>query len=193
MLINSIDKKTLKAVSERFGKRFVKEPLFMFFCSSVNKREQFITDYMRYYIPRYVEDETVFIDSSATAMVSLVDPANFEYKFKGLSGQKLKKYSFSSTVFVHKENLESICETVFPDDKPARVMTCYANPNGDFDRIKALIDEAIEFADKEGIAIAYDTFSRKLIDYMLTKGFVMTYQKPFLDTQFIETVMVYGF
>ena len=52
MLINSIDKKTLDAVSARFGKQFIKEPLFMYFCSDINKRSQFIEDYMKYYIPR---------------------------------------------------------------------------------------------------------------------------------------------
>ena len=44
MLINSIDKKTLDAVSARFGKQFIKEPLFMYFCSDINKRSQFIED-----------------------------------------------------------------------------------------------------------------------------------------------------
>ena len=76
----------------------------MFFCSDINKRKSFIYDYMMYYLPRFVDEEAVFIDKHATAVVTLVDPNDFEYKFKGLSGQKLKKYSFSSKVFLHKEN-----------------------------------------------------------------------------------------
>ena len=62
MLINSIDKKTLDAVSARFAKQFIKEPLFMYFCSDINKRSQFIEDYMKYYIPRLADDEIVFVD-----------------------------------------------------------------------------------------------------------------------------------
>lgn len=192
MYINDIDKKTLKSISERFGKRFIKDPLFMFFCDDINKRSGFIYDYMMYYLPRLVDDEYVFIDRHATAVATLVDPVDFEYKFKGASGQRLKKYSFSSKVFVHKENLEGICETVLPGNKQAMVLTLYSNPNDNFDALKQLIDETLEFADREDIAIIYDTFSKRYVDYMLSKGFTVAYCKPFLDTQFIETAMTYN-
>ena len=160
MLINSIDKKTLDAVSARFGKQFIKEPLLMYFCSDINKRSQFIEDYMKYYIPRLADDEIVFVDKLATAMVTLVDPQDYEYKFKGLSGQRMKKYSFSSKIFVHRENLENICEILLSYVKPARVMTFYNDPNGDFDNLKELIDEAIAYAEKEDVTLVYDTFSK---------------------------------
>lgn len=192
MYINGIDKKTLREISERFGERFIKDPLFMFFCSDINKRKAFIYDYMMYYLPRFVDEETVFIDKNATAVVTLVDPNDFEYKFKGLSGQKLKKYSFSSKVFLHKENLEEICETVLPGNKQAMVLTVYSDPNGKFDSLRELIAEAVDFADRENITLIYDTFSRKYIDYMQSKDFVVAYSKPFMDTQFIETVMTYN-
>lgn len=192
MYINGIDKKTLREISERFGERFIKDPLFMFFCSDINKRKAFIYDYMMYYLPRFVDEETVFIDKHATAVVTLVDPNDFEYKFKGLSGQKLKKYSFSSKVFLHKENLEEICETVLPGNKQAMVLTVYSDPNGKFDSLRELIAEAVDFADREDITLVYDTFSRKYIDYMQSKDFVVAYSKPFMDTQFIETVMIYN-
>lgn len=192
MYINGIDKKTLREISERFGERFIKDPLFMFFCSDINKRKAFIYDYMMYYLPRFVDEETVFIDKHATAVVTLIDPNDFEYKFKGLSGQKLKKYSFSSKVFLHKENLEEICETVLPGNKQAMVLTVYSDPNGKFDSLRELIAEAVDFADREDITLIYDTFSRKYIDYMQSKDFVVAYSKPFMDTQFIETVMTYN-
>lgn len=192
MYINGIDKKTLREISERFGERFIKDPLFMFFCSDINKRKAFIYDYMMYYLPRFVDEETVFIDKHATAVVTLVDPNDFEYKFKGLSGQKLKKYSFSSKVFLHKENLEEICETVLPGNKQAMVLTVYSDPNGKFDSLRELIAEAVDFADRENITLIYDTFSRKYIEYMQSKDFVVAYSKPFMDTQFIETVMTYN-
>lgn len=192
MYINGIDKKTLREISERFGERFIKDPLFMFFCSDINKRKAFIYDYMMYYLPRFVDEETVFIDKHATAVVTLVDPNDFEYKFKGLSGQKLKKYSFSSKVFLHKENLEEICETVLPGNKQAMVLTVYSDPNGKSDSLQELIAEAVDFADRENITLIYDTFSRKYIEYMQSKDFVVAYSKPFMDTQFIETVMTYN-
>lgn len=192
MYINSIDKKTLREISERFGERFIKDPLFMFFCSDINKRKAFIYDYMMYYLPRFVDEETVFIDKHATAVVTLVDPNDFEYKFKGLSGQKLKKYSFSSKVFLHKENLEDICDTLLPGNKQAMVLTVYSDPNGKSDSLQELIAEAVDFADREDITLVYDTFSRKYIDYMQSKDFVVAYSKPFMDTQFIETVMTYN-
>lgn len=192
MYINSIDKKTLREISERFGERFIKDPLFMFFCSDINKRKAFIYDYMMYYLPRFVDEETVFIDKHATAVVTLVDPKDFEYKFKGLSGQKLKKYSFSSKVFLHKENLEDICDTLLPGNKQAMALTVYSDPNGKFDSLHELIAEAVDFADREDITLVYDTFSRKYIDYMQSKDFVVAYSKPFMDTQFTETVMTYN-
>lgn len=192
MYINGINKKTLREISERFGERFIKDPLFMFFCSDINKRKAFIYDYMMYYLPRFVDEETVFIDKHATAVVTLVDPNDFEYKFKGLSGQRLKKYSFSSKVFLHKENLEEICETVLPGNKQAMVLTVYSDPNSKFDSLRELIAEAVDFADREDITLIYDTFSRKYIEYMQSKDFVVAYSKPFMDTQFIETVMTYN-
>lgn len=192
MYINGIDKKTLREISERFGERFIKDPLFMFLCSDLNKRKAFIYDYMMYYLPRFIDEETVFIDKHATAVVTLVDPSDFEYKFKGLSGQRLKKYSFSSKVFVHKENLEDICDTLLPGNKQSMVLTAYGDPNGNFDSLQGLIDEAVDFADREDITLVYDTFSRKHIDYMQSKGFVVAYSKPFMDTRFIETVMTYN-
>lgn len=192
MYISNIDNKTLKEISERFSERFVKDPLFMFLCSDINKRKAFIYDYMMYYLPRFIDKEYVFIDKHATAVATLVDPTDFEYKFKGISGQRLKKYSFSSKVFVHKENLEEICDTVLPGNKQAMVLTLYSAPNGKFESLQGLIDEAIEFANKEDITLIYDTFSRKYINYMQSKDFVVAYSKPFMDTQFIETVMTYN-
>ena len=106
MYINSIDKKTLREISERFGERFIKDPLFMFFCSDINKRKAFIYDYMMYYLPRFVDEEAVFIDKHATAVVTLVDPNDFEYKFKGLSGQKLKNTVFHQRCFFTKKILK---------------------------------------------------------------------------------------
>ena len=192
MLINSIDKKTLDAVSARFGKFFVKQPLFMFLCSDINKRPKFIEDYMKYHIPRFVSEEVVFVDKMANAMVTLVDPQNFEYKFKGLSGQRMKKYSFSSKIFLQRENLEGICDILLTYAKPSRVMTVYSDPNGDFEVVKELIDEAVEFAQKEDITLVYDTFSKRYINYMLSKDFIVAYSKPFMETKFMETVMTYN-
>ena len=79
-----------------------------------------------------------------------------------------------------------------PGNKQAMVLTVYSDPNGKFDSLRELIAEAVDFADRENITLIYDTFSRKYIDYMQSKNFVVAYSKPFMDTQFIETVMTYN-
>ena len=71
-------------------------------------------------------------------------------------------------------------------------MTVYSDPNGDFEVVKELVDEAVEFAKKKDITLVYDTFSKRYINYMLSKDFVVAYSKPFMETKFMETVMTYN-
>ena len=71
-------------------------------------------------------------------------------------------------------------------------MTLYCSPADNGTQIKALVEEITAHAREKGFAVAYETFSRKLIAFMEAMGFEVAYQRQFLDTQFIQTVMTYN-
>lgn len=192
MIFENQSKSIVKNTAEKLSNKLIKQPLFMYFCQDLNKRQKFIRDYFLYHIPIWQKNDTILTNDKTDLLITLVDPANFEFKYKGLNQFKMTKYAFSSYVFMHRENLENICDIILPYRKPARVMTIYNNPELDFEEAQKLIDEAIKMADEKDVTLVYETFSRKYIGYMEHCGFVVAYQKQYLSTQFVETVMTYN-
>ena len=190
MIIDKLDKNTINLISAQMSQDLVKHPLFMFFCSDMNKRSAFIQDYFKYYLPEWLKNDVVIMNEEGTALVVLSDPYEFEYKFKGLNAYKMKKYSFASTVFVHRENLETICEILLPEHEQSLVMTVYAGTLASQKDVLNLVTQAREYAQTNGIMLAYDTFSRRMIQPIEQLGFTVAYSKQFLNTRFLETVMI---
>lgn len=192
MIYSNVEKSNVKEIADRMSKKLIKQPLFMFFCQDITKREAFIYDYFRYYIPDWSKHETLFMNEDETVIVALTDPKSFDYKFKGVNAHKLKRHKTSSTIFMHRENLEDVYDILVPPQKDTRIMTIYANPEQDFDDVVKLVEEVLTVASRDNLTILYDTFSRKFIPLMLNMGLPIAYQKQFLNTQYIETIMTYN-
>lgn len=164
----------------------------MFFCNNISKREGFIKDYFSYYLPKWVKEDVLFSNEKGSALVTLTDPKNFEYKYKGINAYKMKKHSYSSTVFVHRENLETICEILLPDSRNSLVMTIYTGPLATVREVLDTVKEAMDYALQNNAILAYDTFSRRYLAPLESQGFTTAYNKQFLNTRFAETVMLYN-
>ena len=54
------------------------------------------------------------------------------------------------------------------------------------------MSEAQDLADEKQFVLVYDTFSRRLVDALKNQGFSTGYQRNFLDTHFIQTLMTYN-
>lgn len=192
MLVNELKRSKVSQIANNMSENLIKFPLFMFFCVDVTKRQGFIKDYFSYHLPKWVKNDMVFATDNFDTVAVLSDPLSFEYKYKGINAPLMKKYKFSSTVFMHRENIEQICDILLPYTKPSRVITIYSGAQVGFDRIESLVDEIIEYSNKENITLVFDTFSRRYLPGMEYKGFVTAYRKQFLNTQFVETVMTYN-
>lgn len=192
MILEKANNQAIKEINSTLAPKLIKDPLFMFFCQDINKRNDFINAYLNYYIYEWSRFDTLLYNEESKALVSLVDPKTFEYKFKGKGAHGIRKFKTSSTIFAHRENLSEIVDILVPPSRKSLTMTLYANTELDFPQINELVDEAMEYARNEGAILIYETFSRKLINLMLSKGFSVASQKQFLNTQFVETVMVYN-
>lgn len=182
----------IREINSILAPKLNKDPLFMFFCPMLSKRQDFINSYFNYYIYEWSRYDELLYDEDSKSLISLVDPTTFEYKFKGKGAHSLKRFKTSDSILAHRENLEEIFEILVPPTRECRVMTLYANADTDFDSIVELVDEAIALAQEKNYILMFETFSRKLIAYFESKGFAVASQKQFLNTQFVETVMTYN-
>lgn len=192
MIIQNAEKQVIKDICEILGAKLITDPLFMYLCPEKAVRRDYINAYFNYYVYEWSRCDTLLCNDEKTAMLSLVDPKTFDYKFKGKGAFKMKQFKLASNVFIHRENIESISEIIVPESRESRVMTVYGNVGTDLDAINQIVDEAIALANKENFVLVYDTFSNRLLPLMEQKGFCTVYQKNYLSTQFIQTVMVYN-
>ena len=192
MIIKNADKQQIKNICDTLGGKLLTDPLFMYLCPEKAVRLEYINAYFNYYIYEWSRCDTLIGNEQNSALISLVDPNTFEYRFKGKGAFKMKQFKLASNVFIHRENIENIAEIIVPENKEKRVMTIFGNVGADLDAINQRIYEAIALAEEENAVLLYDTFSSRLLPLMEQKGFRAVYQKSFLSTQFIQTVMVYN-
>lgn len=192
MVLKKASSKDIKAINQALAPNLIKEPLFMFFSQNLSKRADFIDAYLNYYVYEWSRYDTLLCNDEKNVLISLVDPDTFSYKYKGKGAMKMKSFRDSSTVFAHRENISGIVDILIPPARESRVMTVYGSFEENFDEVVALIDEAMQMAVDEDFTLVFDTFSRKPVNLMLSKGFAIASQKQFLNTQFIETVMTYN-
>jgi hypothetical protein len=164
----------------------------MYFSPDKTQRQNFIKSYLNHYIYKWSRTETLLADKQAPALVSIVDPANFNYKFRGKGARELKKFNSSENIFIHRNHIDNIVSTIIPQGRQAKVMTLYCSLEDDVSATEDLINEAMELAKSEDYALVYDTFSKRLVPLMRSLGFTVAYQKQYLATQFFETVMIFN-
>lgn len=192
MKIEKLNKNNFERIKELLAPQLISHPHFMFYCISKAKRPAFINDFLNYHLYRWSEQGQLYSSPNVKFLATLVNINSFEYKFHGKNALKLRLNENASRVFVHRENAENITRILVPPNIEARVLTLYGSPSSDPDDLKALIAEIKAAAEKDGFAVVYETFSRRLIECMESLGFETAYQRPFLDTQFIQTLMIYN-
>lgn len=172
--------------------KLLSHPHFMFYCPAKSKRADFIDDFLNYHLFNWTEKGQLYVSPNVKILASLVNKKEFEYKFSGKNSFKLKMNRNSSRIFVQRKNVDHITRIIVPIKIDARVLTLYGSASGAEDDLENLLLEITSTAKKEGFAVVYETFSRRLIEFMESMGFEIAYQKPFLGTQFVQTLMIYN-
>lgn len=191
MILKDVKKDANLALCEKLSKKLLKYPAFMHFCPSIEERENFIKAFLYYYIFEWSEYDILLADKNSEVLASLIDPHSFEYRFKGKGAHSLKKKKNSKAIFTHREIVKGIVHIVAPGTVNPMVLNIYATQESDMDAVGEIVDEAIQLANENGYTLVYETFSQKLIPSMMSKGFDVQYQKQYLDTRFVETLMTY--
>lgn len=192
MKIEKMNKDRAAGMKEILAPLLLTHPHFMFYCTDKSKRDVFINDFLNYYLFSWSKQGQLYSSPNLKAIAALVDVNSFEYKFHGNNALKLRHNKNSSRIFVHRENVENITKILIPPNIEARVFNIYGSVGNGADEIKALVAEIKSAAEKDGFAVVYETFSRKLIELMESMGFEVAFQRPFLDTRFIQTLMIYN-
>ena len=191
MILENVEKRENLALCEKLSSKLIKHPLFMHFCPILEERKKFIKDYLYYYIYEWSEFDTLLADSNEQVLAVLIDPHTFEYRFKGKGARALKKFKNSKAIFIHREVVRGIVHIIAPGFMNPMVLNIYGMPENDIEAIDEVVNEAIKLADENNYTLAYETFSQKLIPFMHNKGFEISYQRQYIDTRFMETVMTY--
>lgn len=192
MKLEKIDNEKRRRIKDTLSEQMMSHPLMMFYCPEKSKREKFINDYLDYYLCSWVKYGEAYLDDDGKVLASLVSTGAFEYKFSGKHAVKMKLNKNSYRIFIHRESVENITSIIVPENIEARVLNIYGFYNESRNEAESLVDEIMTHARERGFALVYETFSRRFIPFMQGKGFEIAYQKQFLDTQFVQTVMTYN-
>ena len=193
MRVENAQKEQLKAISHNMSSKLLTHPLFMYYCPEKAVRREFINCYFNYYMNIWQKNDIVLCNDENTAIVSIVNPREYSFKFSGKGAGRLKEFKLSPNIFQHQSEIQQIFDVVVPETREGRVMLVYASINTEFNDVQKLVKEAMEIAKKENFILLYDTFSLRLQPLMRTFGFKLVYNKNFLDTNFLHSVMVHNF
>jgi hypothetical protein len=190
MLLKALKTKEIAKLSETLAPKLVEHKLFRFLCPEREEREAFIEAYFNYYIPRWMErGDYLLIDENFDALVVLQSPRSSSHKFSGKGAKKLKKYPNAPAIFFYRGNLAYIVHLIAPRGRRLKVMTIFADKTHSEAALN-LVDEAIGLSYQYRFNLMYDTLTRRHIEDMKEKGFVVSYQKMFASTTFVQTLMI---
>ncbi len=192
MKLESITKADAKKIKENLAPQLINHPHFMFYCPEKEKRKKFIDRFLNYYLYNWSKFGELYISESRSAMATLVNTRAFEYKFSGKNAMKIRLDSNSGNILMHRRIVENITSIIVPETMETRVMTLYGSIDNNSEEVYELVREIAAHAKERGFALVYETFSKRLIDFMAEEGFEMSYQKQFLTTQYLQTLMTYN-
>lgn len=192
MKVEKMNKDRAEEMKKLISPGLLTHPHFMFYCPAKSRRADFIDDFLSYHLFNWTDKGQLYVSPNVKIIASLVGKKEFEYKFSGRNSFKLKMNKNASRIFVQRKNVDHITRIIVPDKIDARVLTLYGKASGAEEDLRSLICEMEAIAKKEGFAIVYETFSRRLVAFMESMGFEVAYQKPFLGTQFYQTLMIYN-
>lgn len=190
MRLNNLREKDIKKLCEIIAPKISEHRLFKFMCPEESERVDFVYAYLRYNMPRWLErHDYVLTDENFDVLVVLASPRRSSHKFHGKGAKLMKKFKSASTVFFYRGNLSYIVHLVAPRNKRIKVMSVFSDGNHD-DAALELVDEAIALSYDRDFNLMYDTLTRRMINTMETKGFVISYQKMFASTGYVQTLMM---
>lgn len=191
-----LDKKNkkiqVKRLAEQMAEMLITDPVFMLYCPEKGKRGKFIKAYFEYYIPIWVQQEKILVDESQSIMLVMLDKSDLQASFFSKKPTSLRLGRNSQNIFMHREIINGISEVILPETMDCLCISVFGKLQTSLNSIVQLTTEAKEYAARKNCALIYETFSKKLIPTMEGCGFNIAYQKPFLNTQFLQTVMVFA-
>lgn len=192
MNISKIEKDEISAVSDRMSKECIGHPLFMYYCPNKSKRANFINVFFTHYLDKWKKNGTAFYSKDKRAVASLIDRNDFEFGFSGKKALKLSLISDKKRIFAHREIVLGIVGILVPDSMNAKVLNLYCDSSCHKDSALKLVKEAMKLAKKEDFVLVYETFSRRFIPDMEKLGFTVGFQRNFIGTQYVQTLMTYN-
>ena len=189
MELSHWNKKEQAPLVEFLGASLLSHPLMMYYCPDRDKREKFITRYMEHNLPRWIQTGTVLVSDPAHAVGVLLPKDAPEYRSPSKGALSMLSGDRSRRIQSHRNVTRNIVGVMIPREKPVQVLTLFGNAAAQKQELLQLVSEAQDLADEKQFVLVYDTFSRRLVDALENQGFSTGYQRNFLDTHFIQTLM----
>ena len=192
MLLKDLKDRDVKKLSDILTPKLVNHRLFKFMCPQEEEREEFINAYLNYNIPRWIKrGDYVLTNSDFDVLVVLSSPRRSSHKFSGKGAKKMKKFMSASTIFFYRGNLSYIVHLVAPRNKRIKVMEVFDDNKHD-EIVFELVKEAMALSNKYDFNLMYESLTRRLIESMQQLGFIISYQRSFASTGYIQTLMLYN-
>lgn len=190
MRLNNLKDKDIKKLCDILAPKISEHRMFKFMCPDDSERVDFVNAYLNYNMPRWLErHDYVLTDENFDVLVVLASPRRSSHKFHGKGAKRMKKFNSASTMFFYRGNLSYIVHLVAPRNKRIKVMSILSDGNHD-DVVLELVNEAIALSYDRDFNLMYDTLTRRLINHMKEKDFVIVYQKMFASTGYVQTIMM---
>ncbi|MBQ7202941.1 MAG: hypothetical protein IJS03_02860 [Eubacterium sp.] len=189
MRVKDLKTKDIDKLSNILAPKLTQARLFKFLCPNEGEREEFIKAYLRYNMPHWFErHDCVLVDENLDVLVVVASPRRSSHKFKGKGAKKLRRFESAPAIFYYRGNLAYLTHLVAPRNKRLKVMTILTDGNHD-EAVMELVDEAIALSYKNDFNLMYDSLTRRYNAELEEKGFVISYQKKFALTGYVETLM----
>lgn len=147
---------------------------------------------MEHNLPRWIQTGTVLVSDPAHAVGVLLPKNAPEYRSPSMGTLSMLSGDRFRRIQSHRNVTRNIVGVMIPREKPVQVLTLFGNAAAQKQELLQLASEAQDLADEKQFVLVYDTFSRRLVDALENQGFSTGYQRNFLDTHFIQTLMTYN-
>lgn len=192
MYNSKLRKRDTKALEEYLKTALISHPLFMYYCPDRTQRTKYIDAYLDYHLPKWSKTGSVLIGPEKRSAASLIAKEDFEFIISGSRAFPLLLSGATNRIRLHRKVTRNIVSVLVPSGMPVKVLTLFGDSTKDKDDMMALVKQAAQQAKEENFVIVYETFSRRLILDMEKLGFETGYQRNFMDTRFIQTLMTFN-
>ena len=192
MYNSKLRKRDAKALQEYLDTALISHPLFMYYCPDKSKRAKYIDAFLGYHLPKWAKTGSVIIGPNKRSAAALIAKEDFEFFFIGARSLPLLLIASGTRERLHRKVTKNIVGVLVPSGMPVKVLTIFGDSLKDKDDIMVLVKQAAQQAKEENFVLVYETFSCRLIPDMEKLGFETGYQRNFMDTRFIQTLMTFN-